>query len=190
MRHCPKCDSDKPLDQFNKDKTTTSGFATWCRECCKAKNKARYNAIRPERLAKQKKWSDANPDKRRKSCAARYERNGDSVRKQALEWAKNNPKRCNANARKHYRKYPEKAADRSALRQSRLQFATPPWVDHEALLIFYREARAKTRETGIKYEVDHIHPIVSDILCGLHVPWNLQILTQFDNRSKGNSLVI
>jgi len=59
--------------------------------------------------------------------------------------------------------------------------ATMIWIDS-----IYNEARALTKQTGIQYSVDHIVPLRGDDVCGLHVPWNLQIMTKSENCSKGN----
>lgn len=60
------------------------------------------------------------------------------------------------------------------------------WFYYKELKSIYAEARRKTRETGILYVVDHIWPIKGKNSCGLHVPWNLQIITGAENDSKGN----
>lgn len=72
------------------------------------------------------------------------------------------------------------------------RIATPDWV-----YFFHREemreirlaCRKLTRDTGVQHHVDHIVPIQHPLVCGLHVPWNLQILTAQDNIAKGNSFL-
>jgi hypothetical protein len=66
--------------------------------------------------------------------------------------------------------------------------ATPPWADLKAIEAIYIEATRLTRETGIPYDVDHYYPLQGKNSCGLHVPWNLKIVTQSANRSKGNKM--
>lgn len=69
---------------------------------------------------------------------------------------------------------------------------TPSWltVDHLArILVFYEEAQRLTEETGIKYSVDHILPLQGETVSGLHVPWNLQVITLSENCSKSNKII-
>ena len=67
---------------------------------------------------------------------------------------------------------------------------TPSWLTKNNLELikqFYREAKELETLTGIKHHVDHIVPLQGENVSGLHVPWNLQILTAAENCSKNNS---
>jgi hypothetical protein len=66
----------------------------------------------------------------------------------------------------------------------------PPWANKKVIQSIYIKARQLTKETGIKYEVDHIIPSNHPLVCGLHVESNLQILTEYDNIIKSNNFII
>jgi len=77
----------------------------------------------------------------------------------------------------------------SIYRAAKLQ-ATPPWVDFDKIKEIYEEADRLSKETGEIYVVDHIVPLNHPLVCGLHVPWNLQILTFSENSKKSNKLIL
>lgn len=67
--------------------------------------------------------------------------------------------------------------------------ATPEWlsaIQLAQLQEFYDVAEVRRMQTGDDYHVDHIFPLDGKVFCGLHVPWNLQIISAFDNLSKRN----
>lgn len=84
------------------------------------------------------------------------------------EWRKNNP---------------GKAANQRAYRRAAEYNATPKWLSEKQkseILHFYVEAW----QLGL--EVDHIVPLRGKTVCGLHVPWNLQLLDRSANAKKNN----
>jgi len=64
--------------------------------------------------------------------------------------------------------------------------ATPKWADRSAIAAMYRLARKLTAETGVRHSVDHVYPLVHELVCGLHSHHNMQILTLEENLKKGN----
>lgn len=82
-----------------------------------------------------------------------------------------------------------KRLGRNRLRRLRLQEASPAWVNKADIHAIYAEAAKLKRLTGRDYHVDHIVPLKGKNVCGLHVPWNLQVLDAVSNRRKSNNLV-
>lgn len=80
---------------------------------------------------------------------------------------------------------------RAKRRASELQ-RIPKWADPEFESFFFREAYelAKLLEeaTGVKHELDHIVPLQGETVSGFHVSYNIQVIPQHENRSKGNKL--
>ena len=89
-------------------------------------------------------------------------------------------------ARTNAGKYNFRNAKRHALKLK----ATPKWLmeeQYKEIETFYIKAMNLTKETDTKHEVDHIIPLQGRFVSGLHVPWNLQILTKLENSKKKNS---
>lgn len=65
--------------------------------------------------------------------------------------------------------------------------AQPIWADREAIRATYKAA-AKRREQGDDVEVDHIVPLRNPLVCGLHVPYNLRVITKAHNAARSNNV--
>jgi 5-methylcytosine-specific restriction endonuclease McrA len=117
-----------------------------------------------------------------------YEKNKDLV----LARANNQPTEQRRAARDAWKKRnPELVQASANAWKRRARHATPKWLTagHKIQIrAMYLSARDLTKRTGVKHVVDHIIPLRSEVVCGLHVPWNLQILTHVENSHKSNRL--
>ena len=124
-----------------------------------------------------KKWRDANKEKNKKRIKI---------------WKlKNNHTEKYKGYKREYDKiyYQNNKGKRRAYniqRKGRIDQATISWHFMPQIEAFYIEARRLTEETGVMYVVDHYWPINGKGSCGLHTPWNLRVVTQAENDSKGN----
>jgi hypothetical protein len=64
--------------------------------------------------------------------------------------------------------------------------AIPNWADRQKIADLYKLARRLTEITKSKWNVDHIVPLTSDKVCGLHCSENMQLLPISINVSKNN----
>lgn len=170
----------KTEDNFPKDKIFESTKVTQCRKC---KSKLAYESLDKERQKeKHKKWRDKNKDKIKQYKENHVSKNYDKVRAQDKEY------RGRVEVRKARRKYERKyyKANRkkmiamSCAYDSRVRSVRPLWQSQKEINAYYKSAKINGME------VDHIVPIRSDLVCGLHCIDNFQLLTRSENASKGN----
>lgn len=100
-----------------------------------------------------------------------YERNSHAIRARATRWKKDNP---------------AKAAVHRALRRAATKRAMPAWADAFAMEEAFDLARMRSALTGVPHSVDHIVPLRSSRVCGLHCEFNLRVIPAVLNASKGN----
>ncbi len=102
--------------------------------------------------------------------------------------------KCHKN-RRRYKKLPAQLAANNALEMKRYAKklkATPPWLTEEhfdLMKMEYEKAHYLTEVTGVKWEVDHIIPLQGQNISGLHVPWNLRVITKEENVRKNNKVI-
>ncbi len=115
----------------------------------------------------------------------RYAGNADAICVAQKASRDANPDRRKAVVKKSYAANKHKFISRCAGRRAMKLAATPVWVDMGAIGDIYFHARKLSEETGVPHEVDHIVPLKGKGVCGLHVPWNLQVIPMVENRRKG-----
>jgi len=98
----------------------------------------------------------------------------DRCRAKGREYSKHNRAKCNAKLQRY-----------RAAKDNR----TPKWLSAEDERVIDRKYRIASIMSNLgttSYHVDHIVPLRGKCVSGLHVPSNLQILTEHSNTSKGN----
>lgn len=154
-----------------------------CVECLKVEW-AKGNETRAEYFREYNR-SDAGQKAKRQY----YERN----RKAVIARAFNRPLEEKTRAKTSYKeRNPDLYKELVSLRRRRFRQATPKWLTQEQKLeirMKYRLAIELSRRTGVRHAVDHVIPLLGEEVCGLHVPWNLEVLTQDENLKKSNKIV-
>lgn len=160
-----------------------------------------WNKANPERLrAMARKWQRENPETARKyrqahkaEIAAKTKcwvvANRAKAHAFSKAWADANPEKQKARSRRWYTANPEKSTEKTQWRRAQKLRATPAWANK----FFIEEAYdLAARRTAIKcggyakWHVDHIVPLKSKIVCGLHVERNLQVIPAVQNMAKSN----
>ena len=159
MKTCTKCSQNKELNNFYKS-SSGKGLRATCKDCHSCLSKVYNKNSKEIRNSKSKEWYQANRTKKDEKTK---------------EW---------------YRLHPEARNFKSANYRARKLQATPSWLteDQKLHIKHYYELSSLLSEQLEPMAVDHVIPLKGKDVCGLHVPWNLQITTISDNSKKRNKV--
>jgi len=104
-------------------------------------------------------------------------------------WWANNPDKDREYRKKYRTERPWDYAYRNAVRRQVCRQASAPFMTPEVrkeLRLVYKHCNYISRLTDEPHNVDHIVPLRGENVCGLHVPWNLQIISRAENIAKNN----
>jgi len=212
-KRCPRCKETKSAAEFSKGTGNRDGLQWRCRACCAAyvqANKAQYQASwraryeaktdhykqlaveQRKRLGKEK-VAELNKAYREKHAAALSEAsktwrsiNAEYCRVKHQQYYQENKEAFLEKRRLYWANNPAKVLELCRRRTAKQLMAEPAWADRAAMIALYELAIQRTQETGVPHHVDHIVPLQSKRVCGLHVPANMQVVSASENCSKGN----
>lgn len=213
VKHCGRCKQIKDKSLFSKHASSADGLQSWCKECRRnyrlenreiylEKDRERYlsnpepfklaSKKQREKLGKEKikeynqNYAAKNKEKIAERSKKWRERNKEKLKEcQRIYYLKNKQKYYEAN-RKKWETQPHLILEACRKRTAVKNQAVPKWADFEKIKEIYLLAKKLNELTYEKYEVDHIVPLKSKLVCGLHVEHNLQIISQSENAAKGN----
>lgn len=185
---CKKCNTTKPVSEFAKNKNRKDGLNGFCKAC--------VNSYRIDNEAYRLRKIEAHKENKEHNNArtARWRKNNaDYAKAYMQEWLKDNKDKkaesdrlWKQNNREYIRNaYRARMIADNAKRNAIKRNAMPRWANNDEIKNIYNKAQ-ELKANGILVEVDHIVPLRSKYVCGLHVENNLQILTREENAKKGN----
>lgn len=151
-------------DRFIKNKERFSDSARKWREC----NRERH-------LENGRKWAAKNAERKAETNRKYRIANAEKLRASIIAWNMANPERAALN---NY--------VRAGRRRAAIKNAIPGWANKFFIKEIYHLAKLRTKATGFKWHVDHIVPLQSRLVCGLHVEHNLQVIPAVENHMKKN----
>lgn len=159
LKQCNKCDETKAKSEFPRCIKSVDGFHGSCKLC--------KNALEKEF----EYYTEENRKKYYINHITKYPENEEKLKESSRLWKVNNPGKRTAQSR---------------LRAIKKKNAVPSWANLQTITEIYELRTMMSRRDGVTYHVDHDVPLVSEVVCGLHVEHNLKIRLNTINLSKGN----
>jgi hypothetical protein len=131
----------------------------------------------------------------RKNYIAGYRKTSSTVQAYQKAYQKQYEQREVVKAKRATRRKanPELGAARTQKYNSAKNNRTPLWLGADELWMIsqaYELAALRTKLFGFAWHVDHVIPLRGELVSGLHVPHNLQVIPAWDNKSKSNRFAV
>jgi hypothetical protein len=196
---CARCRQVKNSCDFSKSKSHSTGYMSSCKSCLSIESKKYYkkNSVRirtyvkkycienkEEVLRKKKIYTKKRQKELQKNKDYREKRKA-----QAKSWRIRNNEKVKAYNKKYKTENAELCRDISRRRISSKRTTNlnlDNSIKNELVKLANKVKYLNKKEGYRAFHLDHIIPLNHPDVCGLHVPWNLQILTYKENCSKSN----
>jgi hypothetical protein len=156
-----------------------------CPACAKERTD-KWRAANKDRItAHMRKWTASHPETNRAKARAWEKANPEKRRARAKIWRDNNPDKCAEYASKYAKSHKGVVNTNTYRYRAKKLRAQPVWAKQDHIRGMY-ELCALFRSAGLDLHVDHIVPLQSKYVCGLHVENNLQLLHSTENVVKNN----
>ena len=153
-------------------------------------DKAYYLANKEAKAERNKAYTLANKEKRGETAKAYYLANKEAKAEYNKAYRLANKEKALVYDKEYSKNNKDIVNTKTAKRRAAKLERTVSWSDSNAIKALYTEAQRLTEETGEQHHVDHIIPLQGELVSGLHVQNNLQVLTAYANLSKSNTFNI
>lgn len=175
MKICKVCSVAKLNEEFCVDSRNRDGRTGHCKLCQQKRTQ---------------KWKKENPAEAKESARRTFnviketEAYKEMHKVHSAAYRVRHPGRASQSKREYRLRNPHvDSSSRLARRR-----AVPTWMDKEGVKAMYLKRDELTAATGIKHHVDHIVPIQSDLVCGLHWEGNMEVIPAIANIVKSNKV--
>jgi hypothetical protein len=148
-----------------------------------------WHANAEENRRKLRERYAANPEKYKEIARKKYARDAERWRVYANEYRKQNPLVVKEGKKRYAKENRGLINAAVARRKAALLRRTPSWITQDELWVIneiYDLATARTKATGVQWHVDHKVPLQGELVSGLHIPDNLQVILGAENVRKHN----